>query len=333
MMLAGLEMHGQHSAEFGNIHSRLLQLLPDVPQIRNFIFSHLLLLFPLYVCGVSHAARRTNARPARRSEQEPRTPVRRKRSGRHAAVPPASGRRRSGNPGFRSGSSRHTHFPPGRASAPRSPSLKPAFCPFSDRRLERTDTFPSDRSATPPLLPEYPLLSGDDTHRAESGEDRVGLADQGGDGVLAFAFLNRGDGLGGSAAAVVDQIADGITGDEFGGEAVRRVEQDPDRFGFRIGGEDCFAQIMVGPGDEGGFLGPRVPIDGCTGRNLPLGLGDVENSDNRKASKRIGFNIKSGDSNQIGYDNDVSGGNVNSGAVIDGVALLYITGKHYFFLL
>ena len=117
---------------------------------------------------------------------------------------------------------------------------------MTDTLSARKDTLHAGCSTTPPLLPASPLLGGDDADRPERGEDGIGLADQGGDGIFALAFLNGGDGLGGSAPGVVDQIRDGITGDELGGEAVGRVEQNADRFGLRIGREDRLAEVVVG---------------------------------------------------------------------------------------
>ena len=51
VMLALPEMHCQHSPEFGDVQPRLLELFPDIPQIRNFIFSHWFLQFLLCECG------------------------------------------------------------------------------------------------------------------------------------------------------------------------------------------------------------------------------------------------------------------------------------------
>ena len=85
---------------------------------------------------------------------------------------------------------------------------------------------------------------------------------------------------------------------------------------------------MVGPRDEGDFLRTGVPIDGRTGRNLAIGFGDVEDADHGETAEGMGFDVESGDADQIGDDDDVTRGDSGVGTIVDGISLLNVTSEH-----
>ena len=72
----------------------------------------------------------------------------------------------------------------------------------------------------------------------------------------------------------------------------------------------------------------RVPVDRRAGRNRSVRFHNIKHSDHSKTAEGIGFDIKSGDPDQIRDDDHIPCGNRLRRTLIKGVTLLNIACKH-----